>query len=159
MSELTAYHESGHALVAFLLGARVNLITLEPEKDDGPQKHGYTQILWWRDRMSDREFAQKTVQVCLAGPVAEMIYSGDPYHPGLVGEWAHDWREAWNAAAPLFADESKRLAYLEQSTVKLHQELRRDDHWNALAALADNLLAHETLDREQFQEFIEEWQF
>jgi ATP-dependent Zn protease len=158
MSELTAYHESGHALVAFLLGARVNLITLEPEKDDGPQKHGYTQILWRRDRLSDKEFAQKAVQVCLAGPVAEMIYSGDPYHPGLVGEWANDWREAWNAAAPLCADERKRLAYLEQSTVELHQKLRRDDHWNALAALADNLLAHETLDREQFQEFIEEWQ-
>lgn len=159
MSELTAYHESGHALVAWMLGARINLITLEPEKEDGPQKHGYTQILWRRDRMSDQEFAQKAVQVCLAGPVAEMIYSGDPYHPGFVAEWAEDWREAWNAAAPLFGDERKRLTYLEQQVVELYHRLKRDDHWNALAALADNLLAHETLDREQFEEFMEAWRF
>lgn len=157
MSELTAYHESGHALVAWLLGAQINLITLEPEKDDGPQKHGYTQILWRRDRMTDREFAEKAVQVCLAGPVAEMIYSGDPYHPGFIAEWAHDWREAFSAAALIFPDERKRLAYLEQQTVQLYHKLKRDDHYNALAALADNLLAHETLDRDLFEEHMAQW--
>jgi hypothetical protein len=30
----------------------------------------------------DSDFAKKAVQVSLAGPVAEMIDSGDPYHPG-----------------------------------------------------------------------------
>jgi hypothetical protein len=26
--------------------------------------------------------------------VAETIYSGDPFHPGLVSEWAADWRRS-----------------------------------------------------------------
>ena len=47
-------------------------------------------MLWRRSRISNDEFAKIAVQVSLAGPVAEMIYSGDPYHPGLVAEWASD---------------------------------------------------------------------
>jgi hypothetical protein len=63
------------------------------------------------------KFAKKAVQVSLAGPVAEMIHSGDPYHPGLVAEWAADWQEAWNSAVLLYADERQRLAYLEQVSI------------------------------------------
>jgi ATP-dependent Zn protease len=157
MPELIAYHEAGHAIIALLLGGEVDLITIDPDKDDGPQRQGYAKILWRRDRLSEKEFAQKAVQVCLAGPVAEMIYSGDPYHPGLVAEWAADWREAWSVATMLHPIERKRLEYLEQVTAQLYHRLKRDDHWNALAALADNLLAHETLDRDQIEEFIDEW--
>jgi ATP-dependent Zn protease len=157
MPELIAYHEAGHAIIALQLGGQVDLVTIDPDKDDGPQRQGYTKILWRRDRLSEKEFAQKAVQVCLAGPVAEMIYSGDPYHPGLVAEWAADWREAWSAAIALHPAERQRLAYLEQVTAQLYHRLKRDDHWNALAALADNLLAHETLDRDQIEEFIDEW--
>ena len=157
MPDLIAYHEAGHAIIALLLGGQVDIITIDPDKEDGPQRQGYTKILWRRDNLSEREFAQKAVQVCLAGPVAEMIYSGDPYHPGFVAEWAADWREAWSAATTLHQNERKRLEYLEQVTAQLYHRLRRDDHWNALAALADNLLAHETLDREQIEEFIDEW--
>ncbi len=157
MPELIAYHEAGHALMALLHGGQVDLITIDPDKDDGPQRQGYTKVLWRRDRLSEKEFAQKAVQVCLAGPIAEMIYSGDPYHPGFVAEWAADWREAWSAATILHPTECKRLAYLEQVTAQLYHRLKRDDHWNALAALADNLLAHETLDRDQIEEFIDEW--
>ena len=74
--------------MALLLGGKVKHVTIEPDNDDGPDRQGDTQILWRRARLSDKEFAQIAVQVSLAGPVAEMIYSGDPYHPGLVAEWA-----------------------------------------------------------------------
>ncbi len=162
MSDLLAYHESGHALVAWLLGGEVERVTIEPDNDDDsgddrPAREGVTQVLWPRDRSSEREFAAKAVQVCLAGPVAEMIYSGDPFHPGLVAEWADDWRQAWQAALPLFSDERRRLAHLERITVELHRLLRRDDVWAALAALADELAAHETLDGEQVSEIVGEW--
>jgi hypothetical protein len=156
MSELTAYHESGHALLAVFLGGKVKQVTIEPEDDDGPARTGDIQIRWRRSE-SAVEFARKSVQVSLAGPVAEMIYSGDPYHPGLVAEWAADWRAAWDAAAPLYRDERQRLEYLEQISIQLYHRLRRDDVWAPLAALADNLLAHETLDGEQVQEILEEW--
>lgn len=154
MSELTAYHEAGHAVVAHLLGGVVRQITLEPEDDEGPERFGDTQVLWRRSRVSDSEQAHRLVQVCLAGPVAEMIYSGDPYHPGLVAEWAADWRAAWIAAIPVHVDERRRLRYLEETSIQLYHRLKRDDIWSVLASVADNLLAYETLDDEQFADIV-----
>jgi ATP-dependent Zn protease len=155
MSEVIAYHEAGHALLAYLLGGEVRLVTIEPDDDDGPEREGDTQVLW-RDAGTAREFARKAVQVSLAGPVAEMIYTGDVFHPGLVGEWAADWKDAWEAAIPLYADERQRLEFLERMSIQLYQRLRNDELWAALAALADHLLAHETLEGEQVEEIVED---
>lgn len=157
MEELVAYHEAGHAFMALLLGGRVTHVTIDPDNDDRPDRYGDTQILWRRSRMGEKEFAQKSVQVCLAGPVAEMIYSGDPYHPGLVAEWAGDWRDAWGAAVILYPDERKRLEYLEATSIALYHRLKSDNLWPALAALADNLLAHETLEGEDVEGIVSDW--
>ena len=157
MSELIAYHEAGHALMALLLGGEVRLVTIEPDNDYGPERQGDTQVVWRRAAISDTEFAKKAVQVSLAGPVAEMIYSGDPYHPGLVAEWAADWREAWNSALLLHSDERRRLEYLEQVSIQLYRRFREGDLWAALASLADHLLAHESLEGEQVEEIVGEW--
>jgi ATP-dependent Zn protease len=157
MPELIAYHEAGHALVARLLGGKVEQVTIEPDNDDGPLRQGDTRVLWRRAGLSDKECARKAVQVSLAGPVAEMIYSGDPYHPGLVAEWAADWGEAWQATMVLYPDERQRLAFLERGSIQLYNRLKQDDHWAAVASLADHLLAHETLDGEQVEEIAGQW--
>lgn len=57
----------------------------------------------------------------------------------------------------LHADERKRLAFLEQVSVELHRLLQRDDVWAALAALADHLLAHETMEGEEVVEIVGQW--
>jgi len=157
MSEIVAYHEAGHALMALILGGEVRLVTIDPDDDEGPDRQGDTQVLWRRSGVSDKDYAQKAVQVSLAGPVAEMIYSGDPYHPGLVAEWAADWGEAWNSAVLLHSDERRRLAYLERISIQLYHRLKKDDLWAALASLADHLLAHESLEGEQVEEIVGEW--
>ena len=157
MSELTAYHEAGHALLAVLLGGRVTQVTIDPDSDDGPPRFGDTQVLWRPRGLSDKQFAEITVQVSLAGPVAEMIYSGEPYHPGVVPEWAADWRDAWGAAVLLQPSERKRMDYLEQVAVQLYQRLKSDAVWPALSALADELLAHETLEADEVDEVVREW--
>ena len=156
MSEVTAYHEAGHVLVALLLGARVKQVTIAPDDDDGPRRFGDTQIVWRRSRLTDQQLAENAVRVSLAGPAAEMIYTGDPFHPGMVAEWSADWQLAWEAAALLHADERKRLDYLEQVSIRIYHRLNRDELWSVLAALADELLAHETLDREQIEELASE---
>lgn len=157
MCDIIAYHEAGHALMALLLGAEVKLVTIEPDNDDGPARQGDTQVIWRRSTLSDKEFATRAVQVCLAGPVAEMIYSGDPFHPGLVPEWAADWRDAWNSALLLHPHDRQRLAYLESVSIQLYHRLKADDLWAALASLADHLLAHESLEGEQVEEIVGEW--
>jgi ATP-dependent Zn protease len=86
-----------------------------------------------------------------------MIHSGEPYHPGFVAEWAADWKTAWEAVAPLIPAERRRLVYLEQATVKLHRLLQQDEYWAALAAIVDNLLAHETLEGEEVEDIVRQW--
>lgn len=153
----TAYHEAGHAFMATYLGGLVRSVTLEPDRDDGPARFGDVQIVWHSGRMSAKEFQNKLVLVALAGPVAEMIYRGEPLHPGFVSEWADDWRKAWDAAKPILADHQQRLAFLEETVRSLHQLLNRDHHWAAIAALADELLAHETLESEAIREILAVW--
>ncbi len=155
--EPTAYHEAGHAYVAVYLGAKVRSVTIDPDNDDGPARFGDTQIIWRRSRLSEKQFRERAIQVSLAGPVAEMLYTGDPFHPGLVAEWAHDWQAAWELAEPLFADQRKRLSYLEDLTGVLYRLLDSEPHWSAVAALADNLLAHETLESEEVRDIINDW--
>ena len=155
--ETTAYHEAGHAVMAHLLGGNVQLVTIEPDDDDGPERSGNTEVIWRRTGMTEKEFAKCAIQVSLAGPAAEMIYTGDPFHPGLVPEWAADWKEAWTTAELLHAHEKKRLEYLEAVSIRVYRRFRQDDLWAALAAVADHLLAHESLEGEQFEEIVAEW--
>ncbi len=155
--EETAYHESGHAYVAAYFGGRVRSLSINPDRDDGPERFGDVTIVWPKYRMTPREFQNKLVLVALAGPVAEMIYRGEPLHPGFVAEWADDWRTAWAAAESILPDERQRLAFLEEAARKLHQMLSRDSAWAAIAALADNLLAHEILEAEQIDEILAAW--
>ena len=86
-----------------------------------------------------------------------MLYSGDPYHPGLVAEWANDWQAAWESAAILFSDHRKRLDYLESITGELYRLMDSEPNWSAVAALADSLLAHETLEAEDVEEIVGDW--
>ncbi|MEY4176504.1 MAG: ATP-dependent zinc metalloprotease FtsH [Planctomycetota bacterium] len=154
---LSAYHESGHAVIAVFLGGRVLSVTISPDNDgELAPRFGDTRIAWPK-RLSLRERCERSVLVALAGPVAERIYREEPFHPGMVAEWAEDWRVAWEAAATLASDERKRLRFLEATAVKLDEWLRREAMWAAVAALADELSAHETLDADQVSEVVATW--
>lgn len=154
--ENVAYHEAGHALMATVMGAKVRSVTIEPDDDDGPQRQGDTQVIWRRKRSSEQEFRERCIRVLLAGPVAEMLYTGDTFHPGLVAGWAGDWNEAWTQSELLHPHPEKRMAYLEGITVQLYRLLNSEPYWSALAALADHLLAHETLESEDVHDLLDE---
>ena len=155
MDDVNAYHEAGHVLMAILQGGRVPHATIQPDRDDGPDRHGDVRVLWPRAGQN-KAFAEKLVLTALAGPVAEMIYTGQPYHPGFVAEWASDWQQAFAAAEPMASDPRKRLAWLEAQIRRLYQ-MFDNRYWPAVAALADELAAHETLEEEQIREAIDPW--
>ena len=157
MPEITAYHEAGHAFMAVYLGARVRSVTIEPDRDDGPDRFGDTQIEWDRSQFSDREIHENSVFVALAGPVAEAIHRREPYYPEFFAEWASDWQGAWEAASPLVPERKARLQFLEQVSVRLYRLLNQDENWAALAAIVDHLLAHERLEGEEIDEIMSTW--
>lgn len=157
MDEWTAYHEAGHMLVGDLQGGLIVSATIAPDRDDGPLRYGDVQIAWPQQKWTVSDLARRQALTCLAGPVAEMIYRQEPLHPGFVREWESDWRMAWDCAANFHRDQQLRLRWLEQATAKLHQQLFRDDHWDAVAALADRLLAHEQLESEDVVEILDQW--
>jgi len=157
MPETTAYHEAGHAWMAVVSGAKVLSVTIDPDWDDGPQRYGDTQVAWQLSQFSERELTVKGIQVALAGPVAEMTYSGEPYHPGFVAEWSDDWRTGWGMAAPLLPNHQQRLVFLEQLTAELRRLIDQENHWAAVAEIADHLLAHETLGEAEVEACVSAW--
>lgn len=155
--EQTAYHEAGHAIMALLHGGHVQMMTIEPDWDDGPDRYGEASVHWDQSGWSRKQFQEVLVRVALSGPVAEMIYRGDPYHPAFVPEWKMDWEQAWEAAHMLHPVPEARIRYLEACTKQVYHEFQREDIWQAIASLADELLAHETLDHEQIRDAITPW--
>jgi hypothetical protein len=91
----------------------------------------------------------------LAGPVAEMIYRGEPLHPAHYGPWQGDWQQAWMHCPA--KDDQTRTKILEQIILELRDRLSDDQCWAAIAAVADELLAHEHLDEEQLSGTLEFW--
>ena len=107
----------------------------------------------------DRDFValQTEILAILAGPVAEMVYRDEPRHPAVFGPWKYDWDQAWQAAALIWADEKQRTRGLENLILELRQKIRMDPVWAAIAALADELVAHESLDEERVEEVLSFW--
>ena len=154
--EITAFHEAGHVYAAIFVGAKVRSVTIDPDNDDGPKRSGDTVVVWDRRRFSRQELMEKGAWVALAGPVAEMIHLQKPFHPAGIAEWRHDWETAFECLGEI-SSMQQRFARLEQITVELYNTFSQDRHWAAIGAVADNLLAHETLDQEMLEEIVDPW--
>ncbi len=145
----TTYHEAGHCVMAVLCGATVERATVDPE-DDG--FHGLVEIHWPRQYSRSDQ-----VSVALAGPVAEMIYSGEPFHPGLVPEWAHDWKQAWEICRATTKSDRECLRRLEQIVGKIYRSFSSDSWWAAVAAVSDLLAAHDEITHEEIAYEVRNW--
>lgn len=155
--ELTTYHEAGHAVMAAFLGGCVDRITIEPENDDQAARYGDTCVVWPGGRWTERELAVHEIKVSLAGPVVEMIYSGNQFAPELLAEWRCDWEMAVARGASFLPSAGTIVAYLERMVSELIQFFERDDVWSAVAAIADELGAHETLGAEEVANVLLAW--
>lgn len=155
---LTAYHEAGHAVIAYALGATIESVQLGGEADEWlPERFGECRISWGRVDATSNWQLQREVLSVLAGPVAEMIYRGETPHPASFGPWQHDWKFAWTLSAELVRDPARRSQVLEGLIVWLHNRMRTDQCWAAVAAVADEILAHEFVDGEMLENTLDFW--
>ena len=155
--ELTTYHESGHAVMASFLGGCVDRLTIEPDIDDQIPRYGDARIVWSGNRWTEHELSVCEIKVSLAGPVAEMIYSGEQYAPPFLAEWRCDWEMAVERAMRFLPVAEALTMYLERMVFELIRFFERDDVWAAVAALADELQAHQTLGQEEIVEVLGVW--
>jgi len=145
----TVYHEAGHCVMAVLCGAMVERATVAPEEDGF---HGLVEIQWPR-----RVDVLDQLAVALAGPVAEMVYTNEPYHPGLVPEWAHDWKQAWQLARPRSRSDQECLRMLERTVADLHNSFSSENWWAAIAAVSDLLATHEDIEHAEIEYEVRNW--
>ena len=155
---LTAYHEAGHVVVGCLLGARIDEVRLGSMIEDClPNHFGDCLINWGRaDPLCDWQ-RQCEVLTMLAGPVAEMIYLGERYHPAFFGPWKTDWQQAVERTRNLFRDPAKQTRFLESLVMQLIERMNDDRFWAAIAAVADDLMAHESLEHDDVQATVSFW--
>lgn len=164
----TAYHESGHAVAAFLLGGKIDHLAISQVDDitghylsvpeDGfPCRTGEIRVLWPDGIASESELAVREIKVSLAGPVVEMIFDGSQFAPEFIEEWRYDWALAVDRATEFLPKNKPVVEHLAQFTFELMEFFERDDAWAAVAALADELEAHESLDTDQIEDVISAW--
>ena len=155
---LTAYHESGHAVIAYALGGRIQGMQLGGDADEWlPARFGDCRIQWGRVDPNLDWQRKREILTILAGPVAEMVYLGESLHPACYAPWRHDWEQAWHTAKPIWADEERRMRGLETIVVELRQHVQMDRVWAAVAALADELAAHEMLEEDWIEDILGFW--
>ena len=155
---LTAYHESGHAVVAYALGGTVQGMQLNGEADDWlPARFGECRIQWGRVELDLDWQRKREILTILAGPVVEMVYRGETFHPAFYGPWKHDWDQAWRTATLMWSNEKQRMRALENVMVELRRQVQLERVWAAIAALADELVAHEMLEEECVEDILGFW--
>ena len=155
---LTAYHEAGHAVIGYALGGQIDGMQLGGEADGWlPDRFGDCRVNWGRVDPDCDWQRQREVLTTLAGPVSEMVYRGEARDLALYGPWQDDWRRAWETSETLVSDPARRTRMLRQLLGQLEDQIRTDGCWAAIAALADELLAHETLEQDQISETLRFW--
>ena len=136
----TAYHEAGHAVVAWRLGVAVRGVSIVPDEDTSGRCHHAALIRGKYPELDDSLRAvvrmQKQVMVSLAGLIAQRIHS-----PRSVRRYhAHtDHRAAVDVALHLTSSEEEASAFLKWLEIRTGNLLRA--HWPMVDALSKELLA------------------
>lgn len=154
--EAVAYHEAGHAVIAVWLGGAIQYATMEPHWDDQPRRDGEV-VVEWRGRLSSQQQLERELLVALAGPAAELIYQGNEVTSVMLAAWQADWHTAMDLLAGRITDYQARKILLQQIVGKLQRLLDQAPFWSAIAAAADLLLAHGTVDGDAIAEIVAFW--
>lgn len=154
---ITAHHEAGHVLLAEALGGRVVYVSVLPAEYGDVRAHGVTKAIWPHSSDSARD-AMLLAKVALAGPAAELIYCDEQYSFSILREWWTDWQAATNAlrvASPEPLTDEQLRYVLKRLFQEMIAYVSRDEVWDRIAGLADELDAHETLEEDQLEELRE----
>jgi hypothetical protein len=147
--QATAYHEAGHAVVAYRLGAEVRHVTIVPDHfSRGHFAHG--DLFCARGCGSDRANLERAIKISLAGPLAQQRFRRRSY-------CHRNGRQDYDCATGLArylagsAGEREFLRYQERRTKALV-----DHFWSDIERIAQALFERDELSGTEVKNIIEE---
>lgn len=156
-AQSSAYHEAGHAVIAWYHDINLETITLDAPYDEmGRARHvnplqGVDTA--WGTTVADRMRMEQLVSVCLAGPLAQRKFS-------LVGfrrtHAEDDWQQAVDLLSYFVVCHEELEAYFRLLEVQTRNLLELDFIWQSISNLATVLLEHQTLSGAEINRIIQE---
>jgi ATP-dependent Zn protease len=156
--QATAFHEAGHAVMANRLGLRLRKVTIIPSEGLA----GYCQhFRGYRDKHMEtgndpyrvRLRIEKHIMTALAGMVAQKFYSRRSFKPIHARS---DMENAAQMAMSITGSTKESNAFMEWLYIRTTNELKDSVHWEAVKALAAELLLHGELTGKQATKVIRE---
>jgi hypothetical protein len=140
-----AYHEAGHAVMAFELQRAVRQISIVPSADaEGFVRPGKRPPSFHPDYNTDnktRDWVEREVLISLAGCAADSKYRGRTIRAG----GADDYNKAISMAAYLTPELRETIAYVEWLRIKAENMIAFPPNWSAVQAIAAELLDRKTI--------------
>src|SRR5262245_2324647 len=138
----TAYHEAGHAVIAYRLGYEVKKARINPKRGGGS--------VHVRNRWSPDD-----IKINLAGPLAEALVnpSDEQIQLGASGDRRNTRRNARLFVSLGFIGSSEKNILIEELMHETKAMVRRDAE--AIARVADALLEHKTLTGDEIKRIVE----
>jgi hypothetical protein len=151
----TAYHEAGHAVMAFHLGvapARKG-VTIVPDGDASGRYHRGAIRDWknseWDSSAAAHRRMENTILICLAGPAAHRIFNPRGfrnYHTRDDYEIAADFALRMQGSVELMNAYFKWLGVKTKAIVKIR--------WRLIEALAKELLVRKKMSGTELTDFL-----
>jgi hypothetical protein len=142
--EATAYHEAGHAVIAFLLGYRPQSVTIVPTFDtaghiiqDNPL-HGFQLDLDGSDEARLR--VETVITICFAGPIAQKRYNPRSWRRAH-GQW--DYEKIAELALRVCGSSEQATAFIRWREIVACDMVKA--HWPRIQLVAGQLLERENL--------------
>ena len=153
--EEVAYHEAGHAVMAYFLGVRVLSASIQPEEGISEGHVLFPGVPTWvenNDSPRAYRWLEYSVRVAMAGPVAYRI------HTGTHSEHAasSDSRQAVDLAYHACGSTRQVEAWLHWLHVVVEEYLSSPMRWKAVEAVAAALLKHKRLSGRRLRKIIQE---
>lgn len=145
----TAYHEAGHCVIGILMGARVRFASIDVESE---HHFGEVEMEWPRGSS-----VKSQALAILAGPVAEWIYRDGTVSLQDLAPSTGDFQQVLRLSQSFGWTHRKQIDWFNHLIAQLQRQFKRSDCWAAVAAVSDQLLAHDTLEHETIADEVLHW--